>query len=108
MRKALEHIRSGAFAREWKDEESAGYPLFHSLREQAWSHPLNEADWRFDSFWHAGLQRRSTSVMRSQESPTAATSVAGPAPASRRWVMIGLLFAAILVNYIDRGNVQTS
>jgi ketol-acid reductoisomerase len=44
MRAALDNIRSGGFAREWKEEERRGYPLFHRLREEAASHPLNEAD----------------------------------------------------------------
>src|SRR4051794_27702317 len=45
-------------------------------------------------------------VIRSQESAPAATPVVAPAPARRRWTIIGLLFAAILVNYIDRGNLS--
>jgi len=44
MRQALDHIRSGAFAREWKEEEHAAYPVFNKLREEVWSHPINEAD----------------------------------------------------------------
>lgn len=44
MRAALEHIRSGSFAREWKEEERTGYPLFNRLREELGSHPLNGAD----------------------------------------------------------------
>ena len=44
METALEHIRSGKFAKEWKDEEKAGYPVFHRLREAAFRHPITEAD----------------------------------------------------------------
>jgi ketol-acid reductoisomerase len=44
MEQSLEWIRSGRFAQEWRDEESAGYPKFNQLREEAFSHPLNETD----------------------------------------------------------------
>jgi ketol-acid reductoisomerase len=44
MRETLDNIRSGGFAREWKEEERAGYPVFHRLREQSSAHPLNETD----------------------------------------------------------------
>lgn len=59
MRQALEYIRSGNFASEWKDEEHAGYPRFHQLREQAAAHPLNEAD----SAVRELLNRRSAAVV---------------------------------------------
>jgi len=44
MEKALAHIRSGQFAREWKEEELAGYPVFQRLRRQAFEHPINDTD----------------------------------------------------------------
>ena len=44
MRQALENIRNGGFAREWKEEERAGYPVFNRLRKESAEHPLNEAD----------------------------------------------------------------
>ncbi len=44
MEEALDHIRSGRFAAEWRDEELAGYPALHRLRKQALEHPINAAD----------------------------------------------------------------
>ncbi len=44
MEATLENIRSGRFAKEWKQEELEGYPNFKRLRQAAWSHPINEAD----------------------------------------------------------------
>jgi ketol-acid reductoisomerase len=42
--KALAEIRSGAFAREWESERTAGYAAFNKLKQQALSHPLNEVE----------------------------------------------------------------
>lgn len=42
--RALEEIRSGAFAKEWGMEQEEGYPRFRELRERASRHPLNEAE----------------------------------------------------------------
>lgn len=44
FRQALEEIRSGAFAREWSEEQESGYPKFEELRKRASEHPLNEAE----------------------------------------------------------------
>jgi ketol-acid reductoisomerase len=44
FRQALEEIRSGAFAREWSEEQENGYPKFEELRKRASEHPLNEAE----------------------------------------------------------------
>ncbi len=44
MEEALHNIRSGEFAREWKNEELAGYPNFNRLREETFAHPLNDTD----------------------------------------------------------------
>jgi ketol-acid reductoisomerase len=44
MEQALAHIRSGAFAAEWKQEEAAGYPNFQRLRQEGYAHPIQEAD----------------------------------------------------------------
>jgi ketol-acid reductoisomerase len=44
MEEALNCIRSGQFAQEWKQEEFAGYPNFKRLREEAFAHPLNDTD----------------------------------------------------------------
>jgi len=43
MESALEHIRSGGFAREWAAEAAAGYPKFHQLRRDAQAHQICEA-----------------------------------------------------------------
>ncbi|MFT4583101.1 MAG: ketol-acid reductoisomerase [Gammaproteobacteria bacterium] len=44
LRAALAEIRSGKFAQEWADEQAAGYPNFHALRDAAEAHPVNEAE----------------------------------------------------------------
>jgi len=44
MEMALDYIRSGSFANEWRQEESAGYSKFEQLRAEAFQHPINEAD----------------------------------------------------------------
>ncbi len=44
MREALAYIRNGNFAKEWKNEEKAGYPRFSRLKEEAFRHPITEAD----------------------------------------------------------------
>jgi ketol-acid reductoisomerase len=44
FRQALEEIRSGAFAREWTEEQERGYPVFENLRKRASEHPVNEAE----------------------------------------------------------------
>jgi ketol-acid reductoisomerase len=44
FREALEGIRSGAFAREWAEEQKKGYPRFEELRKTAEEHSLNEAE----------------------------------------------------------------
>jgi len=44
MEKAMQGIRDGSFAQEWKHEQRAHYPLFGQLRTQAEEHPLNKAE----------------------------------------------------------------
>ncbi len=44
LRKALEEIRSGAFAREWARDQESGYPRFEELRRQAAEHEINRAE----------------------------------------------------------------
>jgi ketol-acid reductoisomerase len=44
MEKAMQGIRDGSFAEEWRREQAAGYPLFSQLRAQAEAHPLNKAE----------------------------------------------------------------
>ena len=42
MKKILEEIQSGAFAREWMEENAAGQKRFLSMRQQAAQHPIEE------------------------------------------------------------------
>ncbi len=44
MERAMEGIRDGQFAEEWRREQAAGYPRFKELRAQADAHSLNEAE----------------------------------------------------------------
>ncbi|MEO8130603.1 MAG: ketol-acid reductoisomerase [Bryobacteraceae bacterium] len=44
MEETLTKIQNGEFSREWTREQADGYPSFNRLREEAYSHPLNEAD----------------------------------------------------------------
>jgi ketol-acid reductoisomerase len=44
MQKAIEEIRSGAFANEWAAEQKAGYPVFQQLKREALGHRLNEVE----------------------------------------------------------------
>ncbi len=44
MKEALENIRNGGFAKEWADEEKAGYPVFNKLVEGIKTHPLTTAE----------------------------------------------------------------
>jgi ketol-acid reductoisomerase len=44
FRRALDEIRSGRFAREWRQEQEAGYPNFRRLWEEAEAHPMNKAE----------------------------------------------------------------
>lgn len=42
MRRILEEIRSGAFAREWVLENQAGRPVYHALLERGRNHPIEK------------------------------------------------------------------
>lgn len=44
METVLERIRDGSFAREWAAEATGNYETFEKLRQEAKSHPINEAD----------------------------------------------------------------
>ncbi|MEJ2209085.1 MAG: ketol-acid reductoisomerase [Anaerolineae bacterium] len=46
MRQGLDEIRSGAFAREWAEEQAAGAPTLAALKEAARSLPLHELETR--------------------------------------------------------------
>ena len=46
MEEALTKIQSGEFAQEWTKEQAEGYPSFTRLRQEAYAHPLNDADRR--------------------------------------------------------------
>ena len=42
MKKVLSEIQSGAFAKEWMQENHDGQPVFKALRRQAADHPIEE------------------------------------------------------------------
>jgi ketol-acid reductoisomerase len=42
MKKMLEEVQSGAFAREWILENQAGRPMFRALREKERQHLIEE------------------------------------------------------------------
>jgi len=42
MKRILEEIRSGTFAREWVLENQAGRPVYHALLEKARNHPIEK------------------------------------------------------------------
>jgi len=44
MEETLTKIQNGEFSREWTREQAEGYPSFNKLREDAYAHPLNDAD----------------------------------------------------------------
>ena len=44
MEETLVKIQNGEFAKEWTKEQADGYPFFTRLRQEAYSHPLNDAD----------------------------------------------------------------
>jgi len=44
MEETLTKIQNGEFSREWTREQAEGYPSFNRLKEEAYSHPLNDAD----------------------------------------------------------------
>jgi ketol-acid reductoisomerase len=46
MRKILDEIQSGRFAREWILENRAGRPVFNALRRRARAHPVEEVGTR--------------------------------------------------------------
>jgi ketol-acid reductoisomerase len=42
MQKILEDVQSGAYAREWIEENEKGRPWFNKMREQERQHPIEE------------------------------------------------------------------
>jgi len=42
MRRMLEEVRDGTFAKEWMDEAEAGYPNFTRMRRESRAHPIEE------------------------------------------------------------------
>ncbi len=49
MRRILDEIRSGEFAREWVAEDDAGRPNYTKLAEEGASHPIEEVGARLRS-----------------------------------------------------------
>jgi len=44
MEKAFAAIRDGRFDAEWRQEQTAGYPIFKEMRAKADAHPMNQAE----------------------------------------------------------------
>ncbi len=44
LRRVIEHIRSGEFAREWESEQENGFPEFDRVRRQNLAHPMIKAE----------------------------------------------------------------
>jgi len=49
MKRILDEIQSGQFAREWILENQGGRPTFNALRRQAAQHPIEEVGERLRS-----------------------------------------------------------
>jgi ketol-acid reductoisomerase len=64
MRRILEEIRSGAFAKEWIAEHEAGRPTFNRLRAEARRHPIEEVGARLRAMmpWIAAGRARPQEV----------------------------------------------
>ncbi len=44
LKKTLNEIRNGTFARQWKLEQQAGMPFFKKMRQQLLEHPINSVE----------------------------------------------------------------
>ena len=44
LRKAMNGIRSGRFAKEWANEQAEGYPNLTKLMKQAEDHPITKTE----------------------------------------------------------------
>lgn len=44
LRSVIEHIRSGAFAREWKEEQDSDFAEFKRVRQENLAHPMIQAE----------------------------------------------------------------
>ncbi len=53
---ALDEIRSGTFAREWENEQRAGYPRFERLKAEALAHEINVVEDRLREAFAKGSQ----------------------------------------------------
>jgi ketol-acid reductoisomerase len=59
MRKMLKEVQSGAFAKEWMEENKKGRPVYNKYREQYDKHPIEEVGKRLRSLmgWHDDLTK---------------------------------------------------
>lgn len=64
MRKILDEIQTGKFAKEWMDENAAGCPNLNKLREESANHPIEEVGKKLRQMmpWHKGQQLVDKSV----------------------------------------------
>ena len=44
IRELVEEIKTGVFAKDWQLEQLLGYPVFNKLLEEAFNHPINDAE----------------------------------------------------------------
>ena len=75
MKKILQEIQTGKFAREWILENQAGRPVFDKLREQGKRHPIEEVGRRL---------RETMSWIRDARKDSSEPDKAGAAPADGR------------------------
>jgi len=52
MKKVLEDIQNGTFARNWVLENQAGAPGFHAMRQRMSSHPIEEVGEKLRGMMH--------------------------------------------------------
>jgi ketol-acid reductoisomerase len=64
MKRILDEIRSGRFAKEWILENQAGRPVFNALRREGAEHPIEEVGERLRSMmpWIAAGKARPQDV----------------------------------------------
>jgi ketol-acid reductoisomerase len=44
IRELVEEIKTGVFAKDWQLEQLLGYPVFNKLLDEAFNHPINNAE----------------------------------------------------------------
>ena len=75
MKKILEEIQTGQFAKEWILENQAGRPVFDKLREQGRSHPIEEVGRRL---------RETMSWIKNKQKDSSEVAAPAPVPAAKK------------------------